>query len=708
MHLLWAPLFIVGALAAASPRLADAAGLDLATSVLAPIAPWQACVNVTAPAGSEAVLCHHTDESGLRLGFAVRVNMAEQQAVSWAGVGLSSTGGMKGADMIIASQIGNATAPPQVKDYWSAGFFAPAEDTLGDVTTLAAGSTDRNATHGATMWFVASRPLARAAGRCDGKSQDLDVQPGRDAALIYAFGTGATSVAAPTTYHGASRGRVMVRLAALPTPLPLELQHAAAATDTVGSSSAAKIFAPEELPAGEIADEQRLTLGFTTGMTKSLTVPSRQTSYLCRLVELPAEARLVTHVELNVETSLTHHMLLFGCEGPDFEQELPRLSAFPENQWTCEAEMMPAGCNKVIWTDAFGPFGGRRVYSLPAGKGVAIGGAAGTHAVVQMHFDNPQGQEGVRVLNDAFTLTHVPADVPGMTTLGTLTVGAVPIAAFDSLAIPPGREALLFDSICPIECTMQLPPGGVEIVYAREHGHRLARSLGLDIHRGAEVIPVTFLENYDYDQGTPIEPPLTTGVRIMPGDIIRKWCTFDSRGKTNTTRGGQTTADEMCMTHLWTSPAVSFNWCIDLKHSAIRYDTPLHSLTSKLPASCYPGNDYNLNVLPAAGVKTSLAEVVEDKDKQSDMLDSLRLLTFYDPVANDVPDDSPTDLCTATSASLLNCLSAVSPSCTTACCALPTNHLLTRAWNPVASPIDVFRRSENSRAPFPTTAKSGG
>ena len=309
--------------------------------------------------------------------------------------------------------------------------------------------------------------------------------PGRDVVLIYAFGTGSTTATAPT-YHGTHRGKATVRLTALAGTHALPTAStAASATDTVVSSAVAP-------------DEQRLTLGLTRGMTKSLTVPSRQTSYLCRLVELPAEARLVTHIELTVETSLTHHMLLFGCEGPDFEQELPRLSAFPENQWTCEAEMVPAGCTKVIWTYAFASTGGRRVYSLPAGKGVAIGGAAGTHAVVQMHFDNPQGQEGVRVLNDAFTLTHVPADVPGMTTLGTLTVGAAPIAAFDPLVIPPGREALLFDSICPIECTMQLPPGGVEIVYAREHGHRLARSLGLDIHRGAEVIPVTFLENYDY------------------------------------------------------------------------------------------------------------------------------------------------------------------------------------------------------------------
>ena len=449
MHLLWAPLFIVGALAAASPRLADAAGLDLATSVLAPIAPWQACVNVTAPAGSEAVLCHHTDESGLRLGFAVRVNMAEQQAVSWAGVGLSSTGGMKGADMIIASQIGNATAPPQVKDYWSAGFFAPAEDTLGDVTTLAAGSTDRNATHGATMWFVASRPLARAAGRCDGKSQDLDVQPGRDAALIYAFGTGATSVAAPTTYHGASRGRVMVRLAALPTPLPLELQHAAAATDTVGSSSAAKIFAPEELPAGEIADEQRLTLGFTTSLR--LTAPSAPTSYLCRLVEFPARERLVTHIESVFETSLVHHMVLFGCEGSAFAKELPRLSALPGNQWNCggEVEMAPVGCERVLWGKAFSQSTSSD-QPFPAGKAMPIGGPKKTHAVVQVHIDNPHRQEGVALLSDGFTLTHVPADTPGLATMGTLFVGVAPITAVDSIAIPPGREALLIDSICPI------------------------------------------------------------------------------------------------------------------------------------------------------------------------------------------------------------------------------------------------------------------
>ena len=167
----------------------------------------------------------------------------------------------------------------------------------------------------------------------------------------------------------------------------------------------------------------------------------------------------------------------------------------------------------------------------------------------------------------------------------------------------------------------------------------------MDIHRGTEVIPVSFLENWDFEQGTSAQPPLVPGTRLMPGDIIRKWCTFDSRGETNTTLGGQSTNDEMCVGLLTTSPATPFDVCVDLKDAPIRYDTPLHSLTSKPPAMCYPGSDYDLDVLPEAGAKTSLAEVVENETKQSDTLDYLRLLTFYDPVANDVPDDSPTDLC---------------------------------------------------------------
>ena len=197
-HSALAPPVLFFVALAATARLSDATDVGLATSVLAPLAPWQwqGCVNVTPPAGGEVALCHYTDESGLRLGLAVRV--VHEQAVSWAGVGLSSTGGMKGADLLVASQSPTVTPTQaggglEVKDYWSAGFFAPVEDTLNDVTTIAAGSTERNATHGATLWFVALRPLSRAAGRCEGKSQDLDVVPGRDVVLIYAFGTGSTT-----------------------------------------------------------------------------------------------------------------------------------------------------------------------------------------------------------------------------------------------------------------------------------------------------------------------------------------------------------------------------------------------------------------------------------------------------------------------------------------------------------------------------------
>ena len=100
-HSALAPPVLFFVALAATARLSDATDVGLATSVeqpvLAPLAPWQwqGCVNVTPPAGGEVALCHYTDELGLRLGLAVRV--VHEQAVSWAGVGLSSTGGMKGA-----------------------------------------------------------------------------------------------------------------------------------------------------------------------------------------------------------------------------------------------------------------------------------------------------------------------------------------------------------------------------------------------------------------------------------------------------------------------------------------------------------------------------------------------------------------------------------------------------------------------------------
>jgi len=221
----------------------------------------------------------------LRLGVVVRATT--EQVVSWAGVGITSNGGMKGADMMIAAQ--NATASPSVRDFWSAGYVTPTEDALGHVTVVASGATERSATpqgvQDAVLWFAASRPLSRSAGQCVGRSEDLDVTPGREMRLIYAFGmasaTATATATAPMSYHGTSRGKITIQL----SPLP----------DTAAVPNATLLDQqPGDVVVADSSDSQNLSIGLARGTT----VPSAQSTYICRLVPLPATPRLVTDIGL--------------------------------------------------------------------------------------------------------------------------------------------------------------------------------------------------------------------------------------------------------------------------------------------------------------------------------------------------------------------------------------------------------------------------
>ena len=59
-------------------------------------------------------LCHHTSAGGLRLGVVVRATT--EQVVSWAGVGITSNGGMKGADMMEVTNVLNTESELNQRD----------------------------------------------------------------------------------------------------------------------------------------------------------------------------------------------------------------------------------------------------------------------------------------------------------------------------------------------------------------------------------------------------------------------------------------------------------------------------------------------------------------------------------------------------------------------------------------------------------------
>eukprot|EP00040_Diaphanoeca_grandis_P019029 m.100212 g.100212 ORF g.100212 m.100212 type:complete len:977 (+) comp27227_c1_seq2:308-3238(+) len=556
---------------------------------------WDGCEHADASFGN-VTLCHRVDQTAgtLTLGFLATPGL-QGATVSWAGVGLSVTGGMKGADMMVATR-GADGVTIDVKDYWSEGFYTPTEDFVDDITTHAFGGA-------AELWFVASRPLLRSTTTCAGKDADADLDvTSASSMFIFAFGYG------PFGYHGTRRGQLGVWLNVTGEARPL---NARVVTDQ-SQEVVAIVARPFEIP------------------------KTPASTYLCTVIEMPVEERFVTYVDVLPETSLAHHIFLFGCKGNEFTTNvLPDL----EEQFECSDQMVPPGCTNMLW--GWNKGGTESSVKLRDGVGFSIGGATSyTHAILQIHYDNPAAEEGVVASKDAIVLTHVPANRSLLSELGMLTLGVVPIKAIDPINIPPQREALIVESICPIECTMSLPAAGIEIVYVMEHAHTLGRSLGLEIHRGDEIIPITHLTHWDYLQGSNVQPPITPGVRIMPGDRLRKWCTYDSRNKTNTTVGGQTTDDEMCEAYVWTTPPSPFSWCIDLKDTAYRYAYGLDILTSKLPASCFTGY-IDLSSIPEPGAPLSLDGLLKNTSAMSAVLDSMSRLTFYDPIANAVTQNPP-------------------------------------------------------------------
>jgi hypothetical protein len=123
-------------------------------------------------------------------------------------------------------------------------------------------------------------------------------------------------------------------------------------------------------------------------------------------------------------------------------------------------------------------------------------------------------------------------------------LGVLALGASGSLMIPPGNPAFDSDvSVCPAECTLKFPKDLVVVgnVY---HMHSLGRKISTRIIRGGAEVPYVKKDFYDYNyQGSiPAHPQTTT---IKRGDALLTKCTFDSTSRTNVTKTGEATQDEV-------------------------------------------------------------------------------------------------------------------------------------------------------------------
>lgn len=236
--------------------------------------------------------------------------------------------------------------------------------------------------------------------------------------------------------------------------------------------------------------------------------------------------------------AVLHHALVYGCSVNDPPEDIPP----PGAAYDC-LKNLP--CN-----DPIGLWGaGALPFAFPSETGFPIGPGYYTTFVLQMHYTNPEHEEG---LIDSSGL-YFKVDEPREQDAAMMETG--PYVFTLQIKIPPKMPSWTQRTVCPPMCTRAVfPEGGVKIVASALHQHMLGRQMFTDIYRGGEkVFNLSRLDYYDFasQQAIRLNPPF----HLMPGDELRTQCVWDSTARTNVTMGGQGSNDEMCIDYIMYYPA---------------------------------------------------------------------------------------------------------------------------------------------------------
>ncbi|KAJ3025112.1 UNVERIFIED_CONTAM: hypothetical protein HDU68_007452 [Siphonaria sp. JEL0065] len=430
---------------------------------------------------------------------------------NWIGLGLSPFGGMHGADIWVLLK--NSTGGYYIQDSFATTTTIPVADASQDVILLTAPPLSSTNTVFSFM---------RAIKTCD--SNDLEVVQGTKHHMIWAYGLTNTALG----YHGTnSRGIAMVNLYPLPSN-SLSVKAKAKAKASVDQLKAS-------------SDLQTVSIQFP-----NVTVPTAGTTYLCTHWQAPADQKYhVVQYEGIINTDLVHHLVLYGCVGA------PKKFG---DVYPCLAQM-ERKCSK--FTLAWAPGVGTTIYPAEAGFAIGTGVNGIRYFSLQIHYNNPNGLSGI-VDNSGLRLFYT--NVLRIFDIGILTLGNY------SIDISGNNENYTETNwnVCPSTCTKQFPTN-LTVVSTAFHMHTLGYNITTrHIRNGHELIPLGVRQYYDFSFQS-ATGPLDPAAVIMPGDALLTKCTYIPTAgmRTNRTKFGESTSDEMCFDFLTYYPAMtSIDTCL--------------------------------------------------------------------------------------------------------------------------------------------------
>ena len=473
----------------------------------------------------------------------------ECQATGWIAMGISATGGMKGADIYMGRIDSNNMA--ELQDYYAQDQARPILDTVQDVRDIAVTRSD-----GKTLI-----EFTRDIDTCD--SQDLPLKD--SVKIIYAF-----SNSDDFGYHGMNRGTATVVFRQKSFKSVREVD-AVPLDFTVGQNV---LFSIPEFPNGgniiETLDIDTIStlnttnynkqvsfrgnnysIGFGGGLDNTLGRHGLGTTYWCKLITFNAS---VKHHVIEFEPIITpgneknlHHILLHSCSAS---------LSLSEYEGFCASPVMPPQLFECYQNAIIMAWGiGAGSFKFPQKVGYPIGGASDVRfALMEIHYDN---QDPKRSFTDQSGLRLWTTQTYREHEAGLLMVG---YKVSKQLLIPPLQDAYLKEAFCHGDCTSQALGHNITIFAGALHMHTAGLSGSIQHYRkGVQQPHMHAIRSYDFDlQLTePISPPVV----FAPGDDIVVQCMMGTKHRLYETVGGLSTKQEMCLGFLYYYPKSDLALC---------------------------------------------------------------------------------------------------------------------------------------------------
>jgi hypothetical protein len=426
------------------------------------------------------------------------------QTTGFVGFGISNSGGMAGADIVIGGVWPNGTA--YFKDYHGLGSFDPALDISQDWNLL---SLTENQTH-------THMSFSRLLDTCD----EQDVSITNDTSnFIWSFG--------PTDrigYHGPNRGTHSVNI--LDPPMP----------------------------------EADLTKLEKWNVHRNMTMPPVDTSYWCTTHKMPkfeGKHHVVAfgvHLPSQEALKHTHHLTVFKCTTPEGADPAEFFEPFVGAGGECwSSDAVPNQyCSNILYVWAVGG----KPMIFPDNIGYPINELGlDEYVMMEIHYDNPDVLHNVSFVSGV-DVYHTAELRPVEAAMLLVSHSVVP-----SHLIPPKVEDYVTVGHCSPKCTADnFPEDGITIFNILLHAHKSGRKLKLRHFRNGTELPwVGNDANYDFDyqQNRPLRQPIV----VLPGDQLSYECTTDSTWTDGAVIGGLSTRHEMCEVFLWTYPRQDIGFC---------------------------------------------------------------------------------------------------------------------------------------------------